>query len=250
MGLQAGTGRLWADQYRDVPWIRATFIGNDWLTLLVALPVLVAGLLLARHGRPRGWLLWFGALWYAVYNYAFYLFGTVVNPFFLLYVIAFVLAGLTLAHGLAVVETEWLADQFDDRLPRRTLGGYLIFVAAGLSLAWIGLWATHVFGGAELPVEEEAFRLVAALDLGLMVPALTGGGLLLWRGRPLGYLIAPMAAIQGALYLAVLAVNAMIHIDLGFTDPPGEAPVWGGLAIATLAAAGVMIWHARGSDAG
>ena len=56
---------------------------------------------MARSGSLRGELLWLGATGYVVYNYAFYLFGAALNPFFPLYVIILGLAILTLAAALA-----------------------------------------------------------------------------------------------------------------------------------------------------
>ena len=79
MALQASTGLLFESQYRDVDWIRATWFGNDWVTLLVAVPLLFAGLVRAAAGSIRGLLLWLGLIGYALYNYAFYLFGAALN---------------------------------------------------------------------------------------------------------------------------------------------------------------------------
>jgi hypothetical protein len=82
-------------QYRDVEWIRATWYGNDWVTLAVAVPLMLIGRVRARAGSARGLLLWLGVMGYAAYNYAFYLFGAALNVFFPLYVALLVLAGGT-----------------------------------------------------------------------------------------------------------------------------------------------------------
>ncbi len=57
MVVQAVLGRVFPGQYRDVEWIRLTWFGNDWVTLVVAAPLLVASLLLARRSSIRGLLL-------------------------------------------------------------------------------------------------------------------------------------------------------------------------------------------------
>ena len=75
MLAQSVLGLLYRGQYRDVEWIAATWLGNDWVTLGVASPSLGAGLVLTRHGSARGLLLWLGTLGYAIYNYAYDLFG-------------------------------------------------------------------------------------------------------------------------------------------------------------------------------
>jgi hypothetical protein len=244
MALQAFGGRIWPAQYRDPEWIAATFIGNDWLTLLLALPVLLAGLFGARQGQRRGWLLWFGGLGYAIYNYAFYMLGVILNESFLLYILSFIIAGVTAIRGFALLDVRQFADRLSDRLPHRLAGGYLVFVAVGLTAVWLAVWAGHVFTGAELPVEHDAFRLVAVLDLSLMVPALSIGGILLWRKNPVGFVLAPMAAIQGALYLWVLTTNTLIGMQRGLIEPPGELPMWGPLAITTTLAATVLVVRA------
>ncbi|MFN2195339.1 MAG: hypothetical protein ACK2UW_04365, partial [Anaerolineales bacterium] len=69
--------------YRDNRWSASQFIGNDYVTLLVAVPLLTLGLWLAARGSGRGQLVWLGVLHYMLYNYAFYLFGAAFNAFFL-----------------------------------------------------------------------------------------------------------------------------------------------------------------------
>ncbi|ERR687885_1583976 len=81
MVMQSVLGRVFPGQYRDAQWIRLTWIGNDWVTLAVAVPLLVASLLLVRRGSVRGLLLWLGALGYGAYNYAYYMLGAALNAF-------------------------------------------------------------------------------------------------------------------------------------------------------------------------
>jgi hypothetical protein len=98
-----------------------------------------------------------------------------------------------------------------------------------------------VFAGRPTPVAPEAFRVVAALDLAVMVPALTVSGILLWRHQQWGYVIAAMASIQAALYLLVLSVNSIVAIRRGLVTAPGELPIWGTLMVFTIAAAVALI---------
>ena len=43
MGVLSILGLLFQELYRDVDWIRLVWFGNDWVTLLVAVPLLIAG---------------------------------------------------------------------------------------------------------------------------------------------------------------------------------------------------------------
>ena len=247
MALQSVLGLQRPEAYRDVEWIKATWYGNDWITLIGAVPLLAIGVLHARRGSVRGWLVVLGISAYAIYNYAFYLFGAALNVFFPLYVGCLLLGVVTLGSAVSRCDLARLASLFADWTPVRLIGGYLVSVATGLAALWLGMWGAFAFAGRPTPVEPEAFKVVAALDLCLMVPALACGGVLLWRRRPMGYLVATVAAIQGALYLLVLSVNAAIAISRGLAAAPGELPMWAPLALFTTIAAVVLVCSASGT---
>jgi hypothetical protein len=84
--LQSILGLLLQGQYRDVEWIKTAWIGNDWVTLLLAVPLMRMSLIFISKGSLRGLLIWYGLLGYALYNYAYYLFGADLNAFFPIYV--------------------------------------------------------------------------------------------------------------------------------------------------------------------
>jgi hypothetical protein len=241
MAAQSLIGLLLSEHYRDPEPIRTTWFGNDWVTLILAVPLLLWGLVRGSRGSTRGLLLWFGLIAYAVYNYAFYLFGAALNVFFPFYVLAFVVAVVALILGLSRLDVTAVARSFGPATPVRAMGGSLTGIGIGLAAAWIVMWAAHIFAGRPTPVDPEAFKIVAALDLALMVPALTVGGILLWRRSPWGYVIASLVTIQGALYLLVLSVNSMIAIRRGLASAPGELPVWGTLLIVTTIIALVLL---------
>ena len=77
-----------------------------------------------------------------------------------------------------------------------------------------------------------------------MVPALTMGGVLLWRRAAWGFVLATVAGVQGSLYLIVLAVNSVIMIRGGLVEPPGELPIWGSLGLITAAVTAVLLTNA------
>lgn len=251
MAVQSIAGLVLPGHYRDTGYVLGTWLGNDLVTLLLALPLLVAGLVLgggraADGAGVRGRLLWLGGLGYAAYNYAFYLLGATINALFPLYALAVVLGGAGLILVLVDTDPDRIRSSFAEATPVRAVGGYYVLVAASLTLVWLAIWAGHVFGGGEVPGDDPAaFRLVAALDLTLMVPALGVGGVLLWRQRPWGYVLAALAGIQGSLYLFILALNSALFIARGTAEWPGELPGWGGLWLATTVATGTLLRGAR-----
>jgi hypothetical protein len=245
MAAQSSMGLLFDNAYRDVEWIRATWFGNDWVTLVVAVPLLIAGLARAASGSVRGTLVWLGLVGYAFYNHLFYLFGAALNVFFPIYVLALVLSAIVLVLALSQIDPRQIASRFRSTAPVQLIGGSLAFIGTGLASVWIALWAGYVFAGRPTPVDPETFKLVAALDLSVMVPALTAGGVLIWKRVPWGFVLAAIASIQGALYLFVLSVNSMIAVQRGLATAPGELPVWGTLTALTAAMALLVLTNVR-----
>jgi crotonobetainyl-CoA:carnitine CoA-transferase CaiB-like acyl-CoA transferase len=75
MAVQSAAGVLVPSVDRDTGCVTAAWYGNDVVTALVAVPLLVGSLLAVRRGSLRGQLVWYAMLGCAVYNYAYYLFG-------------------------------------------------------------------------------------------------------------------------------------------------------------------------------
>ena len=245
MAAQSVAGLVYSGQYRDAPWIKATWFGNDWVSLVVAMPLMAYAVVRQRDGSSRWLLIWAGTVAYTIYNYAFYLFGAALSVFFPLYVASVSLAIVILILVLAPLDVASLARRCRRDTPTRTIGGYFVFVGVGLSFVWTAMWAAYVFAGRPTPVEPEAFKIVAALDLSLMVPALTWGGVLLWNRRPWGYVLASIAGIQAALYLIVLSASSFVAIRRGLTAAPGELLLWIPLAAATAAATALLLANVR-----
>lgn len=241
MSLQPVLGLLFPRQYRDVEWIRATWYGNDWVTLLIAVPLLLIGHSQAISGSARGVLLWLGAVGYAFYNYAFYLFGAALNAFFPLYVALLLLSSVTLIMVLPKVDVTEIASRFRPPVPPKLLGGYFVVVGLALGVVWIGMWAAYVFFGRPTPVEPDAFQLVAALDLSIMIPLLVFGGALTWCRAAWAPVVSAIAGVQSSLYLLVLSVNAIVAISWGLVRWPGELPWWGTLFVCTSGATILLI---------
>ena len=102
----------------------------------------------------------------------------------------------------------------------RAVGLYLVFVAIGLTLVWLGMCGAYAFAGR---------RRCAAVE-----------------APGVGYLIVRSAAIQGALYPLLLSVISAIAISRGVAAAPGAPLFWGLLALFTTLAALVLLRSASG----
>jgi hypothetical protein len=233
--------------YRDNAFVAALWRGNDLVTLAVAVPLLVAAMIFTRRGSPRALLVWLGMLAYALYNYAFYLFGAAFNRFFLFYVAIFTLSIYALVFILTKIDAGEIARRFHARTPVKLIGGYLILVAAGLSFLWIASSLRFVFTGvipSDIEMTGHPTGIVYALDLSLLVPAMALGGVLAWRREPWGYVLAAMSLIKGATYTLVLTVNSLLAASVS------ELSVWLLLTTANLAAIGFLLGNMQPTDKG
>src|SRR5215204_5282290 len=68
VAIVAGVGLFIESLYRDPSSLVAQAMGQDVVTLVVALPALVISTFLASRGSARGRLVWLGVLGYVVYT--------------------------------------------------------------------------------------------------------------------------------------------------------------------------------------
>lgn len=61
----------------------------------------------------------------------------------------------------------------------------------------------------------------------------------------IAFTLAPIAAIQGTMYLTVLSINPRVLASRGLAPYPGELVMWGPLAVATTAATLALLIRAE-----
>lgn len=230
MVVESMLGLLVADLYPEAPWAVAALRGNDLVTLVVAAPVLVLGLVWARRrGSVTGGLLWLGALLYNVYNFAYYVFGTAFNDVFLLHVgtLALSLVALVLAASALDVDVATAGIVWDWR--PRAVAAFMGLVGLALVAAWGGLSVRFALTG-ELPANvmpPEAVHLVYAIDLALLAPSFLLGAVLLWRREPWGHVMGVVVNAFAAMYLLALEVVGGFQANAGI-----EGATW--LSVPTI----------------
>jgi len=211
LAIAAGSGLFMRGLYRDTPYSVAQVLGQDAITLGVALPTLVIGALLTWHGSQRGRLVWLGALVYTVYTYVGYAFDVRFNPLFLVYVAVLGCSTYALIGGL--VTTDWADIQasFNERTPVKTVSIYLALLAT----LFYGLWLSDALPASLAGKPAQSLidagtptNFIHVLDMAWMLPALMITAVSLWRKQPLGYTLA--GALLTFFVLLALAVLAMV----------------------------------------
>jgi len=227
--VQAAGGLLFPGSYRDNAYVRTAWRVNDLITLFLAVPILVAALILAWRGSRRAQFVWLGMLDYTLYNYAFYLFGAAFNRFFLLYAALFALSIYGLVFGLMGFD----ASAIDrDRLARpsvRWVSGYTLAIPLIFGSLWVTQSLRYWFTG-EVPPQVVQFghptAIVFAIDLTLLLPAMGLSAVWLWRRRPWGLALATIVNVKGALYTFQLGVLTVFVKKAGLPANLAQLPVW------------------------
>lgn len=208
--LAAGFGAFVPSVFHDAPVTVGNARGTALVLLLVGLPTLVTAMVRARRGSRRSVIVWLGALAYVLYNAVIFSFGAVFNSLFLIYVPMLSLAVWSIASLVRRVDVDEVADWFDDRLPSRIIGAYLVFLAS----AFAGLWLADVVpaivaNGSPASLRGTRFNTnpIEILDLGFALPLTALGGLWLWRRRALGYLVAGVMLVMLTIESAGIAVD-------------------------------------------
>jgi hypothetical protein len=232
-------GLLVPGLYRDEPMLASSWRINDLVTLALVAPVLVA----ARHHAARGssfahWV-WIGALHYMLYNFAFYVFGAVLNGLLLVHIAIVALSGWSLVLALRDLDLA-SANAMSTRVPAKRVAAWMLFVSLGLTVTWTAQWIVALLrttAPQRFDVTAEFIRVTAGIDLSLMVAILVPGAILLWRRRPWGVVLGTALNVSGALYNVVLAAGTVVQIRAGLTGAWPLLFLWLALGVGCAACA-------------
>jgi len=199
--------------YRDNEMVKAVWLGNDIVTLFIVIPVMIGALFFTLRHSLKAQLIWMGTLWYMVYNYIFYMYGTAFNKFFLLYVLIFTLSIYALILALMKIDLKSLKQKMSSKIPVKWISSYMLFFAIMIGGLWIAQSLSFVFTDV-VPVgitqTGHLSGVVFATDLSLLVSPLIVGAVLLLKREVWGYIISIISLTKCLFYPFVLVIGGMI----------------------------------------
>lgn len=197
-------------------------VAQDYVTLFVAIPLLLVSLLWARKGSLRGRFILTGTLGYLLVTYLFYMLIGMYNALFLVY--AFLMGTSFFAFTLSMLsfDLERLPGSFHPRAPVKFAGGFLIFNAAAIAFIWLSVIVPPLLDGSIYPVQLEHYTtlVVQGMDLGLLLPLAVVSGVMLMRKRPAGYLFGLVYLIFLSILMAALTAKIIGMGMLGYEIIP------------------------------
>ncbi len=221
--------------------------GNDFVTLVVGLPLLAASSILTFRGSLRGRLLLIGTLGFFLYTYLSMATLAAYNNLFLVYVAAFSASLFAFVLSLMTIEVATLPAHFSAGFPRRLLLAVMAITGGFLLLAWLGRIGGPLLQGGTPALENTTTLVIQTLDLGVVVPLNLLAAVLLLRREAWGYLLASVAVLKG-LTLG-LGVSAM-GINMALAGVPDSAVLVGiflTVTVLNLIAAGLLLQSVKPS---
>jgi hypothetical protein len=210
--------------------------GTDFVTLFIAIPLLLVALVRYRRGTLRGTLLLLGALSWFLYVGASYALGAVAyNDLFLVYVALFATSLWSFLLLFSSVDPQALGLALQPAMPRRGPASFM-FVSGALTLG-IRLLApvTSLLGG-DPPDRLDSYTTLftTGFDLAVITVATFVCGRLILRRAPLGYLGAFSLLVLEALLAPMITAQTMSQLSAGVELTTGEiaGPVAGFVLVA------------------
>ena len=184
--------------------------GNDLITLVVGLPLLVVSTWMAFRGSLRGRLLLTGTLGFILYTYMSMSTLTSFNALFVVYIALFTLSMYAFILSMMSFDLQDLPKHFSEKLPRGWIAGLMFVIAGFFALAWLGRIFAALQPGTVPALENTTTMVIQFMDLGLIAPAAVLGGILILRRSAWGYLLSSIMMTKGVtlgLAVSTMAIN-------------------------------------------
>lgn len=176
-------------------------IAQDFITLFLALPVLLISLVYSLKGSVGGKLVHTGVTSYLFVTYLFYLAMGTYSYLFLVYVILLGSTAASLTLGMLSLGQIDLPGQLKRQAPVKAAGSFLIFNCLAIGLLWLGRIVPPLIDGTIYPegLDHYTTMIVQGFDLALLLPLSIVSGFLLYQRNESGILL-------GIVYLVFLSI--------------------------------------------
>ncbi len=184
-------------------------IAQDYVTLFLAVPLLLVTLIFAIRGSLRSRFLLAGILNYFLVTYLFYLEMAMYNEMFLAYVILTGTSFFAFVLVLLNFDIQKLSELFNSNIPVKFIGGFLIFNSIVIALLWLSIVIPPLIDGSVIPdaVQHYTTLTVQGLDLAIFLPISFVSGFLLIKKKPFGYFMSTITLIFLPMLMTALTAK-------------------------------------------
>jgi hypothetical protein len=241
--VAAGGGIFINGLYRDVPSLVAQAKGQDLISLIVVLPVLVITAIPAGRGSLPARLIWQGSLVYLLYTYISFAFAIQYNPLFLVYIGLLGCSLYALIISLVTLNMVEVQARFTGKTPIKAVSIFLGLLVILFYSFWLSELIPALIAG-EIPQSildtGTPTNVVHVLDMAWILPAFGITAVYLWRKQPLGYTIAGILLPFFVLLVSATLSMAMLEVRAG---NPDAGPMIVMFATLLAVAFGMLVWY-------
>ena len=210
--IASAGGLVFKNLYHDNAFVKMAWFTNDLVTLFLVVPSLVVSIYLSRKGNVRWSLILCGLLGYIFYNFAFYLFGSSFNEFFLLYTSLLFLSACSLVLFLSQSWPIHIAERFFKKTPVKWISVYLMLITSMLFMLELSMIIPFLAFGTipeTIRLTANPTSIVFALDFSIVIPVSIIAAFLLWHRSSWGFVFSIIMLVKGFTYGVVLCIGTI-----------------------------------------
>lgn len=205
------------DLYQDGEWINAQWLGQDIVTLFIAIPLLYVS---QNRSLIRDQVKWrivqSGILFYFAYTYTFFVFGAQLTFLYLFHLPVFGLSVIGLFISLMDLLNPKQALESQQGLLKIIIISYLLLMSLMITFLWVSDIIAHltVPGHISDTPTGEPLLLVYSLDLAIIIPLMIMSAVGYWKDKQYGYrLTGVMLAKTSTLGFALMGMSLSLYLQ-------------------------------------
>lgn len=197
-------------------------IAQDYVTLFIAIPLLIIALFWTRKNSLKSKLFLSGVLNYFFLSYLFYMNMAMYNKLFLVYIILVSTTFFAFVLTLLSIDIKTISQYFNPKTSTKFVGSFLIVLSSMIALLWLSVIVPPLIDGSIIPnsVEHYTTLTVQGFDLSIFLPIAFISGLLLIKKRPFGYLMSSVTIIFLSLLMTALVAKIIAMAMVGVNVIP------------------------------
>lgn len=205
------------DIYQDGEWANAQWLGQDIVTLAIALPLLLLSTVQGIKTENKRWLILnIGVLLYFAYTYSFYVFAAKLSFLYLFHVPIYGLSVIGLVLACIHIFTQKSSFHLPQKGLRITIISYLSIIALMISFIWLADIYAHLTNPhhtSDTP-NGEAPLIIYSLDLAIIIPLMLISAILLFKQSNRGFIITGIILTKtSTLGFALMAMALSMYIQ-------------------------------------
>lgn len=203
--------------YQDGEWINAQWLGQDIVSVFLAVPLLFISYIQSYRVKKWRWkMVYTGALFYFVYTYAFFMFAAELTFLYLFHLPVF---------GLSVISLFWaFFDLYtlDGKIISKNVRAKWVIIVylMVIALMLIFLWTTDIVRHLTIPGHQSdtpdgtAPLIIYTLDLTIAIPLMVIAAVGYYMNRQFGYkLTGVMLTKSTTLGFALMAMSLSMYVQ-------------------------------------